>query len=139
MSEEKNKKNLEIKAEQPDKTVGNIHNEEWQKTKEVKRELTKEEQEEKKIQIDKKNTDETIIYCSRCGSKNRSNANYCSKCGAKIVISQNKMEDSAKKIGESIGKVAKKGWVAVSAAGKGFMNGIQGEESREKPAKEENK
>ena len=97
------------------------------------------EKKKQEAQAETTKTDKTIIYCNKCGSKNKKNANYCSKCGAKIVVSQDKVEDSAQKFGESVGKVAKKGWATISAAGKGFMNGIKTEEeTKEKPKKEEN-
>ncbi len=97
------------------------------------------EEKKEKVQTDTNKTDKDTIYCIKCGSKNKLNATYCSKCGAKIEVSKESMEDSAMKVGESVGKVAKKGWGVVAAAGKGFMNGIkEKEETQENPAKEEN-
>ena len=97
------------------------------------------EEKKQEAQPETAKTDENAIYCNKCGSKNKTDANYCSKCGAKIVVSQDNLEDSAQKFGESVGKVAKKGWATISAAGKGFMNGIKTEEeTKEKPKEEEN-
>ena len=141
MSEEKKKDDFETKAEKAGKNVGDALNKGWEKTKEIGKGLTKGEQAEKKekVQIGPEKTDEVVIYCTKCGSKNKSNANYCSKCGAKIVASQDEKEDSARKMGESIGGAAKKGWDAASAVGKGFMNGIKGKEDNgEKEKKQEN-
>jgi len=48
-----------------------------------------------------------LVYCTKCGTKNKEDAKYCSKCGANLEVSPEKrLEKRAEEWGEEFGRRA---------------------------------
>jgi len=48
-----------------------------------------------------------VVYCPKCGTKNKEDAKYCTKCGANLWVSQGKrFEKRVEEWGEEFGKRA---------------------------------
>jgi len=49
----------------------------------------------------------SLVYCSKCGTKNEEDAKHCTKCGANLEVSrEKKLERRAEEWGEEFGRRA---------------------------------